>query len=126
MVAALRGMYSFATWHEGDRTLFVARDAFGTTPLSHVDSGTTTRWASRSQDSNLHAVTRGFEEYRGTANHEAPLAMATAGRIGTRHETRWITRDTFESEFDALLSAMDQPSIDGVNTYFVSRCAAQS
>ncbi len=93
---------------------------------SGLDSTTIARLASERQHAELHTITLGFEEYRGTVNDETRLAQATALRIGTRHETHWITRDAFHSEFNALLSAMDQPTIDGVNTYFVSKCAAES
>jgi len=40
-----------------------------------------------------------------------------------RHQVRWVTRDDFGEALDPLLEAMDQPSIDGVNTYFVARAA---
>src|SRR5262249_58113894 len=43
-----------------------------------------------------------------------------------RHHTRWIDAAEFEAEHDGLLAAMDQPSIDGVNTYFVSKAASES
>lgn len=72
----------------------------------------------------LTSLTLGFREYVGTPNDETLLAAAVAARYGTRHESHWITRTDFESELDGLLTAMDQPSIDGVNTYFVSKAAA--
>jgi asparagine synthase (glutamine-hydrolysing) len=47
-----------------------------------------------------------------------------ARHLDIDHQAHWITREHFEAELDKLLDAMDQPSIDGVNTYFVSRAAA--
>ena len=37
-----------------------------------------------------------------------------------------LRRADFNSELERILEAMDQPSTDGVNTYFVSRAAARS
>jgi asparagine synthase (glutamine-hydrolysing) len=74
----------------------------------------------------LRTVTLGFEEFKGTANDETPLAEQVACRYGARHETVWVTRRDFENDLDHLLQAMDQPSSDGVNTYFISKVAAQA
>ncbi|MBI1809657.1 MAG: hypothetical protein HYR75_07150, partial [Gemmatimonadetes bacterium] len=51
------------------------------------------------------------------------LAEEVARQRGTRHETRWVLAGEFAQERTKLLAAMDQPSIDGVNTYFVARAA---
>lgn len=64
-----------------------------------------------------------FEE----ANYsEAPFARAVADLVGTDHFERVITYDDVEREFDSILHALDQPSVDGVNTYFVSQTARQA
>jgi glycosyltransferase involved in cell wall biosynthesis len=69
-------------------------------------------------------ITLGFAEYSGTANDETPLAEALARQLGTQHSTTTVRRPDFEAERDRLLAAMDQPSIDGINTWFVARAAA--
>ncbi|MEQ8207536.1 MAG: asparagine synthase C-terminal domain-containing protein, partial [Woeseia sp.] len=51
------------------------------------------------------------------------LAETVAGALKTRHTTARVTRDDFLAERDRILTAMDQPSIDGVNTYFVAKAA---
>lgn len=72
----------------------------------------------------LHTITLGFKEYSGTDDDETPLAEMVARHYRTNHKTSWIARADFNEEFEALLEDMDQPTIDGVNTYFVSRAAA--
>jgi asparagine synthase (glutamine-hydrolysing) len=72
----------------------------------------------------LRTVTLAFDDYRGTADDEAPLAEETARALGTDHVTVRITRDEFMSAIDDFIGAMDQPTIDGLNTYLVSRAAA--
>jgi asparagine synthase (glutamine-hydrolysing) len=70
--------------------------------------------------------TLGFEEFRGSARDETVLAEAVAMRLGTAHITRWVRAEDFGETYQALLAAMDQPSIDGVNTYLVSKLAAEA
>lgn len=74
----------------------------------------------------LKAITLGFPEFQGTGNDEVPLAAAFAERVGIRHESQRVNRNDFDAELDQILEAMDQPSIDGINTYFVSRAAARA
>ena len=69
-------------------------------------------------------LTLAFSEYAGTPTDEAPLAEAMARQLRTRHTTMTVKRSDFEAEREKLLAAMDQPSIDGVNTWFVARAAA--
>jgi asparagine synthase (glutamine-hydrolysing) len=72
----------------------------------------------------VQTLTLAFAEYAGQPQDEAPLAEKLAAQLGTRHVTVRTDRHAFEADFDAFLSAMDQPSIDGVNTWFVAKAAA--
>lgn len=74
----------------------------------------------------LRTVTLGFSEYRGTADDEVPLAERVAAYYGARHDTVWIDRADFHDAFGRFLASMDQPTLDGVNSYFVSRAAAEA
>jgi asparagine synthase (glutamine-hydrolysing) len=67
------------------------------------------------QVSSLHAVTLGFREYEGKLADEVPAARTTAARLGLKHH---VEHADFEAQCSDLLATMDQPSIDGVNTYF--------
>lgn len=69
------------------------------------------------------SLTLSFAEYSGTPNDEAPMAERTAALLGTHHSTLLVRREQFEEELQKILAAMDQPSIDGVNTWFVARAA---
>jgi asparagine synthase (glutamine-hydrolysing) len=75
--------------------------------------------------SGLHTMTLRFEEHRGTPRDEAPLAETVAALYGADHSTHTLTRSEFESEVPRFVEAMDQPTIDALNSYFVSRAAAQ-
>jgi len=93
---------------------------------SGLDSCSLAAIASELSPGRIHTITLGFDEYRGTKLDETAYAEAVAARLGTVHQTRWIGREEFLKETQRLYEAMDQPSIDGVNTYFVSKVAAES
>ncbi|MFI5165491.1 MAG: asparagine synthetase B family protein, partial [Thermoanaerobaculales bacterium] len=73
---------------------------------------------------DLKTVTLGFAEYEGTVRDETPLAAEVAQHYGTDHATRMIDRSEFRAEFPRVLAAMDQPTVDGINSYFVSKAVA--
>lgn len=72
------------------------------------------------------AVTLAFEEFRGANLDEAPLAAEVAARYGARHIVRTVDRAEFERDLPAILDAMDLPSIDGINTWFVAKAAREA
>jgi asparagine synthase (glutamine-hydrolysing) len=88
---------------------------------SGIDSSALTVLASRISRERLRTFTLAFEEFRGSRGDEAPLAERFAREIGTQHTTRFVTRDEFQADLPKILAAMDQPTIDGVNTWFVSK-----
>ena len=73
----------------------------------------------------LSTITLAFEEFRGRHEDESPIAETVAKRYGTRHITRTVTELEFQEELPKILAAMDQPSIDGINTWFVSKAAQE-
>ncbi len=93
---------------------------------SGIDSATVAALAAEAAAGPLEALVLGFREYAGTALDETPLAAEVARRYGLRHQVRWVTREDFAQALEPLLAAMDQPSIDGVNTYFVARAAREA
>jgi len=74
---------------------------------------------------NINTMTLGFLEYAGTDDDEVPIAEEIAKIFNTHHHSLITSRRDFENEREQILLAMDQPSIDGVNTWFVARVAAQ-
>jgi asparagine synthase (glutamine-hydrolysing) len=74
---------------------------------------------------NIQTVTLAFDEFRGRTDDEAPLAEEVARLYGTRHTTRVVTEAEFTDDLPRILEAMDQPSIDGINTWFVSKAARE-
>lgn len=46
-------------------------------------------------------------------------------RTGVEHHSFKVTENLYQSEFENIVQAYDQPSIDGINTYFISKYAKE-
>jgi asparagine synthase (glutamine-hydrolysing) len=92
---------------------------------SGVDSGALVGLMRDAGQQDIQTVTLAFEEFRGTGTDEAPIAEEMAARYGTRHVTRVVTEREFRDDLPKILEAMDQPTTDGLNTWFVSKAARE-
>jgi asparagine synthase (glutamine-hydrolysing) len=70
----------------------------------------------------LHTFTVAFSEL---GFSEAPMARRVAERLGAKHQEMLLTADVVVERIDEAVGALDQPSMDGINTYFVSWAARQ-
>lgn len=86
---------------------------------SGLDSTAIVALASAIQ-SGLHTFTVIFPEQEFS---EADPARATAKRFGTQHEELLLDGAEMLAHLDDAVDALDQPSMDGINTYFVSWAA---
>ncbi len=89
---------------------------------SGIDSTALTALASQ-QRSGLHTFTLIFPEREFS---EAEIARRTAKRFHTDHKELLISGDEMLARIDEAVAAFDQPSMDGINTYFVSWAARQA
>ena len=92
---------------------------------SGLDSGVITASGAQLHRGGLHTLTMGFREYEGTAQDECPLAEQMARECSTIHVTQRVSGKDFAGDLDNFMAAMDQPSIDGLNTYFVCKAARE-
>ena len=90
---------------------------------SGIDSGALVGLMRDAGQQEIRTVTLAFEEFRGRSEDEAPIAAEIAVQYGTRHTTRVVTEREFRDDLPKILAAMDQPTIDGLNTWFVSKAA---
>ena len=90
-----------------------------------IDSGAIAALASES-GARVEGITIGFEEFVGHSDDdEIPIARMVASHYGLPHHVHMVTREEFERDAPHIIDAMDQPSIDGVNTWFASKAAAE-
>jgi asparagine synthase (glutamine-hydrolysing) len=87
-----------------------------------VDSAGIAFLAARNRSAPVRTLTIAFDEQE---FNEAAEARYFAEAFGTDHHEIRVTGKDFEEEIPRFLAAMDQPSADGVNTYFVSRAASR-
>jgi asparagine synthase (glutamine-hydrolysing) len=88
-----------------------------------IDSTAVVALARESGASDLQTLTLRFAEYRGRDNDEAPLAELVAREYGVPHAIRELTLAEFKAELPRIFAAMDQPTVDGLNSYFISKAA---
>lgn len=91
-----------------------------------LDSGMIAALARRRSPEPPVTFTLTFDVLAGTPRDEGPLAAEVARTLGTRHVERRVGRADFAGLWPAALAAMDQPSIDGFNTFVVSRAAHEA
>jgi asparagine synthase (glutamine-hydrolysing) len=91
-----------------------------------IDSGALVGMMRDCTEQPIKTITLGFTEFRGSANDETQLAAEVARRYRTEHSSRMVDFDEFATDLPKILDAMDQPSIDGINTWFVCKAAREA
>lgn len=89
---------------------------------SGIDSTALAAIASR-QRSGIRTFTVIFPEQEFS---EAEIARQAAHRLGTNHTELLLSGDEMRARLDEAVDSFDQPSMDGVNTFFVSWAAHQA
>jgi asparagine synthase (glutamine-hydrolysing) len=90
-----------------------------------VDSGALLGLMRDAGQQDIQSVTLTYEEYRGRHEDEGPLARAVAAQYGSTHTARVVPEAEFRADLPKIFEAMDQPTIDGINTWFVSKAARE-
>jgi asparagine synthase (glutamine-hydrolysing) len=103
-------------------THLVADVPVGVFLSSGLDSTALAALASRVQ-SGIHTFTVAFSD---SEFSEADKARRTAVRLGTEHCELTLSDAEMTARLDEAVAAFDQPSMDGINTYFVSWAARQA
>jgi asparagine synthase (glutamine-hydrolysing) len=70
----------------------------------------------------IETFSLGFEGFEASEEEEAEIA---AKHFNTEHHTYIISGKTVAQEFDGFIDAMDQPCIDGLNVFLVSKYTKQ-
>jgi asparagine synthase (glutamine-hydrolysing) len=88
---------------------------------SGLDSGAIAAMAAREQ-AGIQSFTLTFP---GTVFDESALASTVAKRCQTKHTEVPLHGESVVSRLDEALAALDQPTMDAINTYFVSWAARE-
>lgn len=90
-----------------------------------IDSGSLASLMLEAGAHNLHGITIGYDEFSGTKDDEVPRACTLAKYFGICHYVRRVTRHEFISDLPRILAAMDQPTIDGINSWYAAKAVAE-
>lgn len=85
---------------------------------SGIDSSAVANLAQKAASEPIHTFTSAFEEQE---LNEGPFARRIAEAIGTQHHEVVLTEGGFVSQLEAAIDSLDQPTFDGLNTYYMSR-----
>lgn len=89
-----------------------------------IDSSLLTLLADKYKTGGLNALSVNFKE---ADFDEKPFQnLVLQNTTATQHVSYEVNEDMFVNKLDDIWNAMDQPSIDGVNSYFVSKCAKEN
>jgi len=85
-----------------------------------IDSSAVAALASEAAPGAIHTFTIGFED---KDLDESRHAAAVAAAIRSRHTNVVLREEDFLAQLPGAMTAIDQPTFDAINTYFVSRAA---
>lgn len=88
-----------------------------------IDSSAVANLAQRASPGGVHTFTLAFEEKE---SNEGEFARQIARAIGTEHQEVMLTERFFLDNLEAAVECLDQPSFDGLNTYFMSRAVREA
>ncbi|NCB26147.1 MAG: asparagine synthase (glutamine-hydrolyzing) [Bacteroidia bacterium] len=88
-----------------------------------IDSSAVAALAARTATGTVYTFNVGFDD---AAYDESPYAEAVAKALGTRHTCLHLTEEMFRHQLDNALQSIDQPTFDGINTFFVSQAVRQA
>ncbi len=89
-----------------------------------IDSSTLVALMGRTTDRPIRTFTLGFEEGPGELSEIEP-ARVVSETLKTDHREVIIRGEDLLAELPRIIWSLDQPSTDGVNSYFVSKIARQ-
>lgn len=88
-----------------------------------IDSSAVANLAQKANRGPVHTFTLAFEEEE---FNEGPMARRIAQAIGTQHQEVLLTEGKFVAELDRALDSLDQPTFDGLNSYYMSHAVREA
>jgi asparagine synthase (glutamine-hydrolysing) len=88
-----------------------------------VDSSAVANLARKTSTTPVHTFTLSFEEKE---YDEGRIARRVAEAIGTEHQEVVLTGQRFVGGLEAALDSLDQPTFDGLNSYYMSQAVREA
>jgi asparagine synthase (glutamine-hydrolysing) len=90
-----------------------------------IDSGVLSGLIKERSKTSVIGITIAFKEFLGQEADESHRAKIIANHFEIKHHIRIVTKEEFISDLPLIFESMDQPSIDGINTWYASKAAAE-
>jgi len=88
-----------------------------------VDSSAVANLAQKAAGGRIRTFTLAFDEAEFS---EGSVAKRVADAIGTQHQELVLTEAHFISRLEAALDSLDQPTFDGLNSYYMSHAVREA
>jgi len=88
-----------------------------------IDSSSVANLAKKANRGTVHTFTLSFEEEEYNEGH---IARAVARAIGTEHQEVPLTEGEFVGQLDRALDSIDQPTFDGLNSFYMSHAVRKA
>jgi asparagine synthase (glutamine-hydrolysing) len=108
---------------ESVRLHLIADVPLGVFLSSGVDSSVVANLAHKANQGAVHTFTLAFEEQEYNEGH---VARRIAQAIGTQHQEVMLTERDFVGRLDEALDSLDQPTFDGLNSFYMSHAVRQA
>src|SRR6185369_7802887 len=112
-----------AALEESVRLHLVSERPLGVFLSGGIDSSAVANLARKANQGPVHTFTLAFEEEE---YDEGKIARAVAQAIGTDHQEVLLREEDFVSELERAVDSLDQPTFDGLNSYFMSHAVRQA
>ncbi len=90
---------------------------------SGIDSSAVANLAQKANQTPVHTFTLAFEEEEYS---EGRVARRIADAIGTQHQEVVLSEQSFVGQLDKALDSLDQPTFDGLNSYYMSHAVREA
>lgn len=110
---------------ESIRLHLVADVPVGAFLSAGLDSSTIVGLATEISGQTIETITFTCDEFKGKSTDELPLASLVAAHYQAKHHNISISTQDMEDSLPQFLGAMDQLTVDGINTWFVAKAAAK-
>ena len=88
-----------------------------------IDSSAVANLARKANRGPVHTFTLAFEEEEYNEGH---IARRIAAAIGTEHQEVMLTEGQFVGDLEKALDSLDQPTFDGLNSYYMSHAVRKA
>ena len=113
----------YDTINQAVKSTMVSDAPIGVFLSGGLDSAILAKLAKDEVKNNLHTLSIYFEENKYSEKKYQDLV---AEKLQSEHHSILLTEKSFHQNFSQILNDMDLPSCDGINTWFISKYAAEA